>query len=585
MIAHLYSYLIKFKRQQATLMVLLFCCFMLVACGGGSGSDTDVPSVDIDPIRVNAGNNLSIDENQSANINGGSSGGSGAITYTWQADSSITITHADTSLASASLTAPAVTQLTDYTITLVASDNAGSQSSDSFVLSVNPVNAAPVAQVDSNQISGYSNRSYPVTSLIQLDGSNSSDEDPQTADSPISAFNWQQIAGPSLLAGIDTTQASIQLVSPIIDTTTQAIIRLTVTDQEQADSSTDITLNLLGQNETIPEVSVTRMRDVFSGEMIKLVGTPNSIAPDAAPFNASWQATSTSANQAQINDMNTFSTFAISPMVTTDTEITYTLDAQDSFSNVANSQTQAQVFAPVARTVNDTGVIMFATNDSVLANYQQEFAGQDAEYGADRQTASGQVIKIGDGEQGFDFTRLDNNGDVIDNPSFTFNCIRDNVTGLIWQVKDNVDNTNINYVDQSFTWFADEENGNFEGELNANSASCNVQNTNCNTQDYVNQINAQGMCGFFDWRLPTPQELQSIVHYGKTTPPVVDTEYFPFWGDNNSQPLWYWTSQPNADGVNNEVALAAWAFDMQTGNDAFLSKDTEQRVILVRAGR
>ena len=81
------------------------------------------------------------------------------------------------------------------------------------------------------------------------------------------------------------------------------------------------------------------------------------------------------------------------------------------------------------------------------------------------------------------------------------------------------------------------------------------------------------------------RELQSIIHYGKTTPPLVDTEFFPFWGDNSGQPLWYWTTQSSADGVNDNNARAAWAFDMNTGNDGFLAKTTEQRVIVVRAGR
>lgn len=558
-------------------------CLLVYGCGGSSDSGDLVP---VDPIRVNAGPSISINENETAEINGGSSGGTGAITYAWQADASIVIDLPDSTSPSATLTAPSLLQTTQYTISLLATDASGSQQSGSFTLTVNPVNISPTARITSNQIADYGNRQFPVTSLIQLDGSTSSDEDPQTSDAPISQFNWQQIAGPSLLAGINTTQDSIQLVSPIIDNTAQVTIRLTVSDQELATSSIDINLTLLGQSSTLPSVVISPLRDVFSGEIVKLQAVASSLAPNAGPFSAAWQAApSSQINNAQINAVNEFSTHAVSPLVTADTNIIYTLEAQDSFSNIATAQTSSQVFAPVSRVVNDTGVIQFASNDSVLSTYQESFAGQDADYGADRQTASGQVIKVGDGDQGFDFTRLDDNGDVIDNPSFTFNCVRDNVTGLIWQVKDNINTTNINYVDQTFTWYSQVDNGNFEGDINVGSTSCNTTNAQCNTQAYIDQVNAQGLCGFFDWRLPKPRELQSIVHYGKTSSPLVDTVFFPFWGGSSTQQLWYWTAQSSADGVSDDTARAAWAFDMQTGNDAFLAKISEQRVILVRAGR
>lgn len=552
----------------------------LAACGGGGG-DSAPAVVKADPIRVNAGANISLDENQSTDITGGSSGGSGAMTYAWQADSSIQITQADSSSPNASLLAPTVVESTDYVVTLQASDSLGNRQSDSFTLTVNPVNLAPVATVTANQIEGYLLREYPVNSLIQLDGSSSTDADAPSEQSPIRQFNWQQIAGPSLLAGIDTTLASIQLTAPILDNSSSAVIRLTVTDQEFANASTDFTITLLGQSETNIDLQVEAARDVFSGEIVVLQGEASSVAPGAAPFTAFWQSSTT----AQINDIEAFRTYAISPLVTANTEINYELTARDSFNNSASAQVNAQVYAPITRYINDTGVTKFATNDSIFNAYQQDYAGQDADYGADRQTESGQVIKVGDGDKGFDFTRLDNNGDVIDNPSFGFSCVRDNVTGLIWQVKDNLDSTSINYVDQSFTWYSEDENGNEPGELNAGSTRCNVTNGQCNTEDYLKQINAEGMCGFFDWRLPQANELQSIIHYGKTTPPLVDTVFLPFWGSNNSQPLWYWTSQSSADGVSNDLALTAWAFDMASGNDAFLLKTAEQRVVLVRAGR
>ncbi|MFW8592288.1 DUF1566 domain-containing protein [Glaciecola sp. 2405UD65-10] len=558
--------------------VLVFISLVLSACGGGSDSGEGSTA---DAVLVNAGANISLNEAQTANITGGASGGTGALTYAWQADASVIITHDDTTLADAVITAPSVTEISAYTISLTATDESGSSGSNSFVLTVNPVNIAPTSVITSNDISGYASNTYPVTSAIVLDGTNSSDQDPQTATSPITAYLWQQVAGPSLLAGINSSADTITLVAPTLSTSQTAVIRLTVTDQELATASSDITITLLAENETLPEATISLIRDVFAGEIQALSGEGQSIAPSASPFSATW----TNSSTASINDVNEFNTYAIAPLVSEDTEVRYALSVEDSFGNTASTQLSAMVYAPIVRTVNDTGVQVFANEASVFSAYQADFAGQDADFGADQQSQSGQVSKVGDGEAGFDFTRLDNNGDIIDNPSFEFTCVRDNTTGLIWQTKTASDTSSSAYVEQTFTWYAEEDNGNFEGSLNEASTSCNVSSGQCNTQAYLDQVNAEGMCGFFDWRLPNIREMQSIVHYGKTSSPLVDTEFFPYWGTANNSTLWYWTSQSSADGVSDDTAYNAWALDMNSGNDGFLDKTTEQRVILVRAGR
>lgn len=312
-----------------------------------------------------------------------------------------------------------------------------------------------------------------------------------------------------------------------------------------------------------------------------LSALPSSLAPDAKPFSAQWSQN----NTAIIRDPSAFETVATSPLVSENTTVAYQITATDSFRNTASTQVNALVFSPITRRINDTGMTLFANAATLSEQHQNQYPGQDASYGGDRQIASGQIIKVGEGQQGFDFTRLDNNGDAIENPSFSFACARDNVTGLVWQVKENLNSQSLNYVDQSFTWFSDTNNGNFAGALNESASTCNVQTQICNTQAYVDAMNSQGLCGFFDWRLPNSNELQSIIHYGKATPPMVDSTFFPFLGVSNAQPLWYWTNQTSADGVSDDIARNAWAYDMNSGNDGFLPKTTRQRVLLVRAGR
>ncbi len=62
-------------------------------------------------------------------------------------------------------------------------------------------------------------------------------------------------------------------------------------------------------------------------------------------------------------------------------------------------------------------------------------------------------------------------------------------------------------------------------------------NVTSNSVGFQNAVNAQGLCGFNDWRLPTDVELRSIVKLG--TIPTIDEAFFP-----NTQPNVYWSTTP-----------------------------------------
>jgi hypothetical protein len=229
--------------------------------------------------------------------------------------------------------------------------------------------------------------------------------------------------------------------------------------------------------------------------------------------------------------------------------------------------------------------MVFGAADSLSSAYQDAFPGQDAQYGRDRMNASDALDKAGRGEDGFDFTRLNANGDPVDDIDLPFSCVRDNITGLIWEIKTQNVPGDLHDADQLFTWYLLENNGNFRGEINEASESCNITSQQCNISAFVDAVNSVGLCGFFDWRIPTHYEMQSLMHYGKTQPPLLDTDYFPHAGTPNNGQLWYWTRQSFADGLADDVARNAWAIDFATGIDNFLSKSGEYRLRLVRAGR
>ncbi|MDT0595919.1 DUF1566 domain-containing protein [Glaciecola petra] len=579
---------------------------ILTGCGGGgsdNGEEITPPSAPVDPIIVNAGANISLNEQESVAIFGGSSGGNGAITYTWQASSEISIDHPDTSVTNATLTAPILTQQSDFEISLIATDSANNQQSDTFILTVSPVNLDPTAIVSVNQIPNYDIASFPVTSSIVLDGSASSDADTPDGQAAIKGFLWQQITGPNLIAGINSNLATLSLTAPSLDTSQEAVFRLTVTDQENATNSIDFSINLLAESQTKPEVTVAAINNVFVGERVVLKANATSLSSAADPFTVLWQDVSATNMNIHINDNANFDTFAVATNTSQSnatTEITIQASVTDSFRNTVLGTTSAQIFPAITPRLNDTGVLDFAQAGLIGEDYQSIYAGQDADYGADRQSIEQVLNKVGSGQQGFDFSSLDGNGNPVDDVQ-NASCIRDNITGLIWQSQtfnqsisvdpNDQQNSDLNQSNQLFTWYFEENTGGFNGEINANSASCNIDSGQCNTKEYIDAINTQGLCGFFDWRLPSPEELQSIIHYGKKEGAMVDDIYFPQMaattagGGMQTSELWYWTSQASADGISNDQAQNAWAIDFSSGEDGFLLKSQALRAILVRAGR
>ena len=261
--------------------------------------------------------------------------------------------------------------------------------------------------------------------------------------------------------------------------------------------------------------------------------------------------------------------------------VAYTLTVTDANGNSVEDTINVQVRPMPTQLINDTGFLQQATDNALTQAQQNEFPGQDGQRGADVVEQNGLIEKAGRGKAGFDFTRLNANGDEQDADADTWSCVRDNVTGLVWEVK--TDDGTFQDKDFTYSWFSDEVNGGFEGDETGANGTCLL--TNCNTSAYVQAVNAQGLCGFYDWRLPTHHELFSLMQLGIATGVAIDEDYFPNTGEISSVPLWYWTSVPSADGVNSDDAQNAWALDFDSGVDNFLNKSTAGRVRLVRAGR
>lgn len=198
--------------------------------------------------------------------------------------------------------------------------------------------------------------------------------------------------------------------------------------------------------------------------------------------------------------------------------------------------------------LNDTGITRCGNVDTNgLTCPVPNFPEQDAQFGRDktRNVAS-------NGKAGFNYTKLDAKGKALPASATSWDCVRDNVTGLVWEKKPKGDGTvgnqGLHDADDRYSWYStdSDNNGGAPGYPNQGNYCFGYVNgqptTYCNTETFVNRVNAAGWCGYTDWRLPDRFELGGLVDMSIPEPgPTIDTGYFP-----DALGTWYWSSSPDA---------------------------------------
>ncbi len=119
-------------------------------------------------------------------------------------------------------------------------------------------------------------------------------------------------------------------------------------------------------------------------------------------------------------------------------------------------------------------------------------------------------------------------------------CTYDSETGFLWEVK--TDDGGLRDKDWSYTWYDPKSPAGVGAENSEFSQYCDKKSY-CNTWDYIQRVNAQGLCGGRSWRMPTKDELGGLFSGGK--PPFIDKTYFP-----NTKTWWYWSSSLNNTNGN-----------------------------------
>jgi len=257
------------------------------------------------------------------------------------------------------------------------------------------------------------------------------------------------------------------------------------------------------------------------------------------------------------------------------------VDVADDKINVSIIDNEPAVGSVAFSKLNDTGVVegvgiiakssdlnfdTSSLNQSQLQNAVDDFQHtlilqMDANFGRDKLSND-----VSNGFAGFDFTKLDSNGlPTTAVPQYDtetrltqvpWDCVKDNVTGLIWEVKI-PSNRGLRSATRHFHWYDPNfsTNGGEPGEVGDYQCNDDINSEIkiCNTAYYVADINTKKLCGMTGWRLPTIEELRSIANYGvenDSNLPAYDTNYFP--GDLIGSSF-IWTS--TTDSTNPEKAL------------------------------
>lgn len=236
--------------------------------------------------------------------------------------------------------------------------------------------------------------------------------------------------------------------------------------------------------------------------------------------------------------------------------------------------------APTMAALDDTGMDSCSDDAGLVVLCPlPSFPGQDGDVGRDPAFPSDT-----DGLNGFAFTKLDGAGTPLADQTVPFgtgawSCVRDDVTGLWWEVKTN--DGGLHDRDWTYTWFNSTgvDDGGDPGT--ANGGAC-IDSVSCDTEKLVAAVNASGLCGRNDWRIPDRVELMSILDSSGTSAGLR-----PWFANESPANGTYWTSTPIGIGVRatSTSGLNAWTVST-AGPGASLSRprSTASAVRLVRAG-
>jgi hypothetical protein len=296
------------------------------------------------------------------------------------------------------------------------------------------------------------------------------------SDGSISSYQWSQTGGSSVIIdNADNPTASF--ITPATEIELVLTFQIMVTDNDNATGNDSVIITIEPANE-VPIVDAGIDQNAYEGSIVELSGT----ATDTDGTIESYQWNQISGEVVTISNYNNNTSNFTVPKVFNNTIIILELLATDNkgATNTANIEIEVQKNGQL----NDTGLTECLNEDMALISCPSSYyIGQDAEFGRDALAKSNELAKVGTGDAGFDFTKLDANGEPLDESATEWSCVKDNLTGLIWEVKTN----DLGLQDKSSVYsYYNPYNKWTNGTRDAGKCS----EIECDTNSYIDTINS-----------------------------------------------------------------------------------------------
>jgi hypothetical protein len=517
------------------LTISLVLALGLAGCND-SGTKTSYGKPNVAPL-ADAGKDQTVYSRDVVTLDGAASSDSDGriVLYTWTQTDGEYARLADNKVSQPQFTAPEVSQDQTLVFDLAVKDNAGLISHDSVSILVKARNAvdpndnpddtdhepipnqAPTVEIGQD-------RQVEANTLIDLIGSGTD------SDGTIVKYLWTQVSGPTVtLNQADSAHASF--TTPELAVLTDLVFGLAVTDNQGATTSAFVTIQVkpvvkVVANPTHPQAVVIEPDSaLLTWEAVEGISKYFICQAHEPIADVEKCDTYKQGKWSRVSDATRYQAYTLRL-----NEPTYfRIVAQDKYgtrSTGSNEVSVTPLLAKPTRPLNDTGVTTCLNQtNGTCSSPEQDLLFQDAYSGRDLL-----FYNDNDGHAGFSFTKLDLTGNALDANTSPFACVLDNTTGLMWEIKTQLDDKSLH--DSAFS-------------LSEKDIDAPVNCTECAVAELVKQVTQTGYCGFKDWRVPSANELRSIMDYSQmgTEQVLVDSHYFPDIQANDA----YITSSPSPE--------------------------------------